>query len=88
MESGLELLRYRVLLSILLAPWGGPCECGTRPADPKTAPGLIVGRAPETQFDSELSRLMGSQAGGLAGFAVFLHRRRRGAGSANGPWVD
>ena len=35
-----RLRRALVLWSFLLAPWGGPCERGTRAADPMTIPAI------------------------------------------------
>src|SRR3954451_8737690 len=41
--------RLLILWSILLAPWGGPCERMTRAADPISAPVGLLGRAPEAR---------------------------------------
>jgi hypothetical protein len=36
------------VLFILLAPWGGPCDRSSRPADPTSSPSLICGRTGES----------------------------------------
>jgi hypothetical protein len=62
---------FVVVLSIVLVPWGGPCERWTRPAAPKTVPGFPTDRTLVTHDQGVVDR-SGDRSGLLIIFEDIL----------------